>query len=58
MKGKLGTVFTSLVDQDGRFSNTDATAISGVANVILGSCKQVLLERKAMSIVAKTEHLS
>ena len=58
MKGKLGIVFTSLVDQDGRFSNTDATAISGVANVILGSCKQVLLERKAISTVAKTDHLS
>ena len=57
MKGKLGTVFTSLVDQDGRFSNQDATAISGVANVILGSCKQVLLERKAMSKVTKTENL-
>ena len=57
MKGKLGTVFTSLVDQDGRFSNQDATAISGVANVILGSCKQVLLERKAMGKVNKTEHL-
>ena len=58
MKGKLGIVFTSLVDQDGRFSNTDATAISGVANVILGSCKQVLLERKALNMVTKTEHLS
>ena len=58
MKGKLGTVFTSLVDQDGRFSNQDATAISGVANVILGSCKQVLLERKAMGKIAKTDHLS
>jgi len=58
MKGQLGVVFTSLVNQDGRYSNTDATAISGVANVILGSCKQVLLERKAISTVAKTEHLS
>ena len=57
MKNDLGTVFTSLVDQDGRFSNQDATAISGVANVILGSCKQVLLERKAMGKVNKTEHL-
>ena len=58
MKGQLGVVFTSLVNQDGRFSNTDATAISGVANVILGSCKQVLLERKALNTVAKTDHLS
>jgi transposase-like protein len=58
MKGQLGVVFTSLVSQDGRFSNTDATAISGVANVILGSCKQVLLERKAINTVAKTDHLS
>ena len=58
MKGQLGVVFTSLVNQDGRYSNTDATAISGVANVILGSCKQVLLERKAINTVAKTEHLS
>ena len=57
MKGKLGTVFSSLVDQDGRFSNSDATAISGVANVILGSCKQVLLERKALSTGIKTDHL-
>ena len=57
MKGKLGTVFSSLVDQDGRFSNSDATAISGVANVILGSCKQVLLERKALSTGTKTDHL-
>ena len=57
MKGKLGNVFTSLVDQDGRYSNNDATAISGIANVILGSCKQVLLERKAMGKVNKTEHL-
>ena len=57
MKGKLGTVFTSLVDQDGRFSNQDATAISGVANVILGSCKQVLLERKAITKVRKTDDL-
>ena len=57
MKGKLGTVFTSLVDQDGRYSNHDATAISGVANVILGSCKQVLLERKALGKVNKTETL-
>ena len=58
MKGKLGNVFTSLVDQDGRYSNHDAAAISGIANVILGSCKQILVERKAMSTVAKTEHLS
>ena len=57
MKGKLGTVFSSLVDQDGRFSNSDATAISGVANVILGSCKQVLLERKALNTGTKTDHL-
>ena len=58
MKGQLGVVFTSLVNQDGRFTNPDATAISGVANVILGSCKQVLLERKAISTVTKTDHLS
>ena len=58
MKGKLGNVFTSLVDQDGRYSNHDAAAISGIANVILGSCKQILVERKAISTVAKTEHLS
>ena len=58
MKGKLGNVFTSLVDQDGRYSNNDATAISGIANVILGSCKQILVERKAIGTVAKTEHLS
>ena len=58
MKGKLGTVFTSLVDQDGRYSNHDAAAISGIANVILGSCKQILVERKAIGTVAKTEHLS
>ena len=58
MKGQLGVVFTSLVDQDGRFSNQDATAISGTANVILGCCKQVLLERKAMHKVEQTEHLS
>jgi len=57
MKGQLGVVFTSLVNQDGRFSNQDATAISGTANVILGCCKQVLLERKAITKVAKTEHL-
>ena len=53
MKGQLGVVFTSLVNQDGRFTNPDATAISGVANVILGSCKQVLLERKAIAKVGK-----
>ena len=58
MKGKLGTVFSSLVDQDGRFSNSDATAISGLSNAILSTCKQVLSERKAISIAAKTEHLS
>ena len=57
MKGQLGIVFTSLVSQDGKFSNSDATAISGVANVILGSCKQVLLERKALSTGTKTDHL-
>ena len=57
MKGQLGVVFTSLVNQDGRFTTTDATAISGTANVILGCCKQVLLERKAISKVNKTEHL-
>ena len=56
MKGQLGVVFTSLVNQDGRFTNPDATAISGVANVILGSCKQVLLERKAIDKAARTEH--
>ena len=56
MKGQLGVVFTSLVNQDGRFTNPDATAISGVANVILGSCKQVLLERKAINKAARTEH--
>ena len=56
MKGQLGVVFTSLVQQDGRFTNQDATAISGVANVILGSCKQVLLERKAIDKAARTEH--
>jgi|TARA_R100000501_G_C2555207_1_gene68128 uncharacterized protein YoaH (UPF0181 family) len=58
MKGQLGVVFSSLVNQDGRFSNQDATAISGTANVILGCCKQVLLERKAINKVTKTEHLS
>jgi len=58
MKGKLGVVFTSLVDQDGRFSNQDATAIAGTANVILGCCKQVLLERTAITKVNKTKHLS
>ena len=57
MKGKLGNVFTSLVDQDGRYSNHDAAAISGIANVILGSCKQILVERKAIGTVNKTEHL-
>ena len=56
MKGQLGVVFTSLVNQDGRFTNPDATAISGVANVILGSCKQVLLERKAIDKAARIEH--
>ena len=56
MKGQLGVVFTSLVKQDGRFTNQDATAISGTANVILGCCKQVLLERKAIDKVARTEH--
>ena len=56
MKGKLGVVFTSLVNQDGRFNNQDATAISGTANVILGCCKQVLLERKAIDKVARKEH--
>jgi hypothetical protein len=49
MKGNLGTVFTSLVNQDGRFTNQDATAISGLANVILGSCKHILVERKVMN---------
>ena len=58
MKGKLGTVFSSLVDQDGRFSNSDATAISGLSNAILSTCKQVLSERKAMNKVTRTEHLS
>ena len=53
MKGQLGVVFTSLVNQDGRFSNPDASAISGVASVILGSCKQVLLERKAIAKVSR-----
>ena len=56
MKGQLGVVFSSLVKQDGRFTNQDATAISGTANVILGCCKQVLLERKAIDKVARTEH--
>ena len=49
MKGRLGVVFESLVQQDGQFTNYDASSISGVASVILGSCKQILLERKAMS---------
>ena len=49
MKGQLGIVFTSLVNQDGRFTNPDASAISGTASVILGCCKQVLLERKAIA---------
>jgi len=53
MKGKLGIVFTSLVNQDGRFTNQDATAISGTASVILGCCKQVLLERKAINKISK-----
>ena len=57
MKGQLGVVFTSLVNQDGRFTNPDATAISGTASVILGCCKQVLLERKAMAKVNKEAHL-
>ena len=56
MKGQLGVVFTSLVKQDGRFTNQDATAISGTANVILGCCKQVFLERKAIDKVARTDH--
>ena len=56
MKGQLGVVFTSLVNKDGEFTNSDATAISGVANVILGSCKQVISERKAMSTLTETEH--
>ena len=58
MKGKLGTVFSSLVDQDGRFSNSDATAISGLSNAILSTCKQVLSERKAIRKATRTEHLS
>ena len=56
MKGQLGVVFTSLVDQDGRFSNQDATAISGLSNAILSTCKQVLSERKAMSRVTRTDN--
>ena len=56
MKGKLGTVFTSLVDQDGRFSNQDATAISGLSNAILSTCKQVLSERKAMGKITRTDN--
>ena len=57
MKNQLGIVFTSLVNQDGRFTNPDATAISGTANVVLGFCRQILLERKAINKVTKTEDL-
>tara|TARA_Y100000310_G_C20633912_1_gene790157 strand:+ start:717 stop:1211 length:495 start_codon:yes stop_codon:yes gene_type:complete len=58
MKDQLGVVFRSLVTQDGRFTNKDASAISVTANVILGCCKQVLLERKAINKLHKTEHLT
>ena len=58
MKSKLGIVFESLVEQDGRFTNQDAAAISGTAGVILGCCKQVLLERKAITKVNKAKRLS
>ena len=58
MKGQLGVVFTSLVNQDGRFTNQDAGAISGVANNILGCCKQVLLERKHSEKANRTKSLS
>ena len=46
MKNQLGVVFTSLITKDGVFDNKDATAISSISSQILGSCKQVLLEKK------------
>lgn len=58
MKGSLGIVFNSLVVQDGRYTNQDAGAISGIANNILGCCKQVLLERKHADKVHKTQNLA
>ena len=58
VKHRLGNVFSSLVDQDGRYTNQDATAISGIANNILGCCKQVLLERKHSEKVRRATNLS
>ena len=46
LQGDLGTVFKSLVNKDGRFTNKDASAISSISSNILNACKQSLLERK------------
>ena len=46
MKSKLGVVFESLCDKDGKYDHADAKAIASIAGNIIGTCRQVLLERK------------
>jgi transposase-like protein len=58
MKGQLGAVFTSLVNKDGQFTNKDAGAISQVSSNILGTCKQILLEKKYNGIIRKAKRLT
>ena len=46
LQGNLGKVFDSLINKDGEFNNSDASAISSISSNILTACKQSLLERK------------
>tara|TARA_R100000458_G_scaffold25086_1_gene22604 strand:- start:72 stop:512 length:441 start_codon:yes stop_codon:yes gene_type:complete len=58
MKGQLGVVFTSLVNKDGKFTNKDAGAISQISSNILGTCKQLLLEKKYSDKTVKAKRLT
>ena len=58
MKSQLGVVFTSLVSKDGKFTNKDAGAISQVSSNILGTCKQLLLEKKYSDKTVKAKRLT
>tara|TARA_R100000008_G_scaffold77014_1_gene57209 strand:- start:109 stop:567 length:459 start_codon:yes stop_codon:yes gene_type:complete len=46
LQGNLSKVFDSLINKDGEFNNSDASAISSISSNILTACKQSLLERK------------
>ena len=61
-RGNLGTVFSSLINKDGNYTNQDASAISQIANAALGQAKydleiHKLAERTANKRDKSLDHL-